>query len=154
FSGAEGAAMSVTHFIPSGLRVSHRVKPREMPVTLRFPLAHRTSSAVTTERRRAVGDPANVPSVTIPADDPLVAEAVTTGFESLAILERRTREVVRELRWQRLANGRRGLTELVHGTQALVMLAASTSAAVGQELDLMVQADGLSASEATRRAVN
>lgn len=145
--------MSVTHFIPSGLRPSRSVKPHAIPVTLRFAPLSSSPAVVTARRPRAVGAPTgrrgNRPSRLAP----IALEAVAIGLESLTSLERRTREVVREFRWNRIEPGRQGLADLVHGTQALVTLATSTATALGEDIDLSAEADGFTAAETTRHVI-
>ena len=145
--------MSVTHFIPSGLRPSRSVKPQAIPVTLRFTPPSTSPEMVTARRPRTVGSPTSRRGSRPSGLSPIAFEAVSTGLESLASLERRTREVARDFRWNRIESGRQGLADLVHGTQALVTLATSTANALGEDLDLSAEAHGFSAAETTRHVI-
>jgi hypothetical protein len=145
--------MSVTHFIPSGLRPSRSVKPHAVPVTLRFTPPSTLTDVVTARRPRPVGAPTARPGGRTSRLSPIAAEAVSTGLEILTSLERRTREVAREFRWNRIESGRQGLVDLVHSTQALVTLATTTATALGEDLDLSAEASGFSAAESTRHVI-
>lgn len=145
--------MSVTHFIPSGLRPSRSVKPHAIPVTLRFAPPAMSPDVVTARRPRTVGAPTARRASQPSRLSPIAVEAVTIGLESLTSLERRTREVAREFRWNRIETGLQGLADLVHGTQALVTLATSTATALGEDIDLSTEADGFSAAETTRHVI-
>lgn len=145
--------MSVTHFIPSGLRPSRSVKPHAIPVTLRFTLPSTSPDGVPARRPRAVGAPTSRRGSRPSGLSPIAVEAVSTGFESLTLLERRTREVARDFRWNRVETGLEGLADLVHGTQALVTLATSTASAIDDAADRSAEAHGFSAAETTRQVI-
>jgi hypothetical protein len=146
--------MSVSHFIPGGFTVSRRVKSREVPSTLRLVPAPSNDSRVTAGRILSVGRSTPPPAGGRTGVAPLVGEAVTTACERLAALERRTWEVAREFRWNRITSARRGLTELMCGTQALMMLAASAVEATGRDLDRLAGTGGVNPNRSTERVVS
>ena len=145
--------MSVTHVIPGGLSGGRRVKPQAVPTPLRFATGRWPVLVVTSDRARRVGrpTPARTPSA-LPID-PLVAEAASTGLESLSLVEQRAFEVALDFRWNRLSSGRRGLVDLVNDVQAIVKLALSAAETSGTDLEFLCETDGRGASEATRRVV-
>lgn len=145
--------MSVTHFIPSGLRPSRSVKPHAVPVTLRFTPPSLSHDMVTARRPRGVGAPTVRRGSRTSHLTPIAAEAIATGLESLLSIEGRTRDVARQFRWNRIESAREGLTDLVHGTQAVVALATTTANALGDDLDGATEADGFSAAELTRHVI-
>lgn len=135
--------MPVSRFVPSRVPVRHRVQPSAVSRMLRFDPARSGASTVTTDRTRRVGGPTPL----------LVLEAASTGFEGLEVVERRAIEAARELRRQGVAAGRSGLTDVVQGLDALVKLAASAAASLGEDLAFFEEEE-LHASERTRAVVN
>jgi hypothetical protein len=104
-------------------------------------------------RTGAVGRPAGTPSRSRTGITPLVAEAASTGCESLGLLEKRAQDVAIEFRFHR-ETARAGLLDLVNGALAVVTLAVSVAEATGGDFDTLFQRDGRNAAEAMRRAVN
>lgn len=142
--------MSLAPFVPAQPRKSRPGKGRAIPLT--FP-AHRAAARgerVTDDRTAPVGRPAT-PRL---GQDPVFVETAAAGLEALLVLERRGREVARDLRWRRIASARAGLAGLVDGLRAVVSLATTAARARGEDVDLAQESDGYAASEVTRRAIH
>jgi hypothetical protein len=109
------------------------------------------AAVLTVDRPRPVGAPTRrTPDRARIAG--LVSEAATTGAESLGVLEQRARQVAREFRWNRVADGRAGLMHLLDGAQSLLHLAVSAIEAAGDDLDADAEADAIRIMGDARRA--
>src|SRR5690242_5074077 len=109
--------MSVTHVIPGGLSESRRGKSRAVPPPLKLVLPSPRAAGRSVLRPVAVGWPSGKPMPTRRAINSLLAEAASTGCESLGILEKRAREVAIEFRFHR-TTARAGLLDLINGALA------------------------------------
>lgn len=83
----------------------------------------------------------------------LVREAVDTALDSLEALELQARDVARRFRRLAVDEAHLGLSQLVHGTQTLLQLAAMTAIATGVDLDTVCEAHGLTAEAETHSAL-
>jgi hypothetical protein len=84
----------------------------------------------------------------------MVNEAVGTAIQSLEVLRRHAIEVAEGFRTNKVSPARRGLRDLIHGTETLVQLAALSAQVIGLDLCSLDGADGLRAESETRTVVD
>jgi len=149
---------------------SRPLKNRQIPRSAVSARSGRPAVALTAGRIKGVepstrtGDRAPRKTVTTTAPRPasapgssaeaaLIAEAVGTALGSLEVLEWHIQEVADAFRWSRVAEGQRGLADLVQSIQTLLKLASMTAQATGHDLPSLCGPDGLRADEDTRSAV-
>jgi hypothetical protein len=150
-----------------GSRAKNRPIPRGVvaagPSRPAVPLTAGRIKGVEPSSRTAEATPRKTSSITpsprtspAPAAGPevaLIAEAVATALGSLGALEWHIEEVADAFRWGRIAEGHRGLTDLVQNIRMLLKLASMTAQATGNDLQSLCGPDGLRADEDTRSAV-
>ena len=119
------------------------------------PRERRPPARVTEIRSGGVGRPTHPAAATDTTPDlALVADAVATGLESVAVLEMHSRELADGLRWNQISEVTRGLVHLVKGIRTLMSLAALTASASGMKLEELCRLDDLSAQEDTQAALD
>jgi hypothetical protein len=84
----------------------------------------------------------------------MVVEAVGTALQSMKALNRHALEVAEGFRSGQADQARRGLRDLVHGTETMVQLAALSAQVLGLDLCSLDGADGLRAESETRAVVD
>jgi hypothetical protein len=131
-----GATRAKTRPIPLG-GARHRRRPQRLSVT-----AARTKGV-----ERPTTQAPDGPEV-------LVAEAIATALDSLDVLERHTQEVADAFRWERVAEARQGLVDLVQSTQTLLKVAAIAAQTAGARLEALFGRNGSRPDEDTLAVVD
>ena len=111
--------------------------------------------SVTAGRTGGVGRPTSGQALLSTASGPqMVGEAVRTALQSIEVLNRHAADIAEAFRGDDPAGARRGLRDLLHGTDTLVQLAALSAQVLGVDLRSLRGADGLKAESETREVVD
>ncbi|MEO7191716.1 MAG: hypothetical protein ABI051_11740 [Vicinamibacterales bacterium] len=121
--------MSVTHFIPSGLKTGRHAQPRAISAVVHFSADSIVGSEVTAERPLGVGAPSM--GVASPAGRVPAVPTVSVAMDRIARLERQAKDTARAFRWSRVAEGDAGLSRVISGTPAISILATSAARRTG-----------------------
>src|SRR5262245_38834771 len=129
--------MAATGAGPTSRTLGSRAKNRQIPRSVVTAAPGRPAVALTAGRikgvepstRTAAPTPRNaratiatraVPAPAASAESALISEAVGTALGSLEVLEWHLQEVAEAFRWSRIAEGQRGLADLVQNIQTLL----------------------------------
>lgn len=115
----------------------------------------RSGVSVTAGRTGGVGRPTPRTALLSTSSGPqMVGEAVRTALQSIEVLNRHAADIAEAFRSDDSAGARRGLRDLLHGTDTLVQLVALSAQVMGLDLTALHGADGLKAESETREVVD
>jgi len=170
FLTAEEVLMAATGAGPTSRTLGSRAKNRPIPRSVVTAAPGRPAVALTAGRIKGVEPSTRTPAPTprktratsappvasaprASAESALISEAVGTALGSLEVLEWQIQDVAEAFRWNRVAEGQRGLADLVQSIRTLLRLASMSAQATGHDLQSLCGPDGLRADEDTRSAV-